>query len=110
MNLRSPLRKADGSVGDADYASIGTVYRDYRVAEPQIAVFVHAALGHAKSVLNIGAGTGSYEPTDREVTPVEPSATMRGRRPVHLPAAVDACAEQLPFPDRFFDAAMGTFT
>src|SRR5262249_16295768 len=55
-------------------------------------------------------GTGSYEPTDRAVTPVEPSATMRGKRPPHLPAAVDARAEQLPFPDKSFDAAMGTFT
>ncbi|HLA64547.1 MAG TPA: methyltransferase domain-containing protein, partial [Rhodothermales bacterium] len=51
-----------------------------------------------------------YEPTDRLVTAVEPSATMRRKRPGHLPAAVDACAERLPFPDRAFDAAMGTFT
>jgi hypothetical protein len=69
MNSRSSPgdapRKADGSVGDADYASIGTVYRDYRVADAQIAAVVHAALGDARSVLNIGAGTGSYEPTDR---------------------------------------------
>jgi hypothetical protein len=103
-------RKADGSAGDADYASIGTVYRDYRVADPRIAAFVHAALGDARKVLNIGAGTGSYEPTDREVTAVEPSATMRERRPAHLPTAIDAYAEKLPFPDRHFDAAMGTFT
>jgi hypothetical protein len=114
MNVRSPLggpsRKVDRSAGDADYASIGTVYRDYRVADPLIATFVHAALGDARTVLNIGAGTGSYEPTDREVTAVEPSATMRDRRPPHLRAAIDAYAEQLPFPDRCFDAAMGTFT
>ena len=103
-------RKADGSMGDADYGSIGTVYRDYRVADPRIAAFVHAALGDARSVLNIGAGTGSYEPTDRLVTPVEPSATMRAKRPVALPKAIDAYAEHLPFADGFFDAAMGTFT
>ena len=103
-------RKADGSAGDADYASIGAVYTNYRIADPRIAAFVHAALGDARTVLNIGAGTGSYEPTDREVTAVEPSATMRARRPVHLPAAIDARAERLPFPDRSFDAAMGTFT
>jgi hypothetical protein len=99
MSFRSPLggpsRKADGSAGDADYASIGTVYRDHRVADPRIAAFVHAALGDAHSVLNIGAGTGSYEPTDRQVTAVEPSATMRERRPPHLGAAIDAYAEQL---------------
>jgi SAM-dependent methyltransferase len=97
-------------VGDADYGPIGAVYRDYRVADPHIAAFVHAALGDARSVLNIGAGTGSYEPSDRQVTAVEPSATMRERRPIELPVAIDAYAEQLPFPDRFFDAAMDTFT
>ncbi len=103
-------RRSDGSAGDADYVSIGTVYRDYRVADPRIAAFVHAALGHARKVLNIGAGTGSYKPTDRDVTPVEPSQTMRERRPTHLPVAIDACAERLPFGDGAFDAAMGTFT
>jgi len=71
---------------------------------------VHAALGDARTVLNIGAGTGSYEPNDRDVTAVEPSLTMRERRSMQLPVAIDACAEQLPFPNRFFDAAMGTFT
>ena len=103
-------RKTDGSAGDADYGSVGGVYRDYRVADPRIAAFVHAALGDARTVLNIGAGTGSYEPTDREVTAVEPAATMRARRPAHLPQAVDAYAERLPFGDGAFDAAMGTFT
>jgi hypothetical protein len=106
----APARKADGSAGDADYGSIGAVYRNYRVADPRIAAVVHAALGDARTVLNIGAGTGSYEPTDRVVTPVEPSATMRARRPPELPVAVDAYAEQLPFADGQFDAAMGTFT
>jgi hypothetical protein len=95
--MNYPSRSIDGSAGDANYASIGTVYRNYRVADHRIAAFVHAA-------------PGSYEPTDRVVTAVEPSATMRQRRPAHLPAAVDACAERLPFPDHSFDAAMGTFT
>jgi SAM-dependent methyltransferase len=108
--MRDPRRKTDGSAGDANYASIGTVYRNYRVADPRIAAFVHAALGNARTVLNVGAGTGSYEPTDRLVTAVEPSATMREKRPAHLPVAVDACAERLPFPDQSFAAAMGTFT
>jgi hypothetical protein len=105
-----PSRKADGSAGDADYAAIGAVYRDYRVADSRIAAFVHAALGNSQTVLNIGAGAGSYEPTDRQVTAVEPSATMREKRPRHLPSAIDAYAEHLPFPDNHFDAAMGTFT
>lgn len=108
--MTGPSRKTDGSAGDADYASIGTVYRNYRIADARIAACVHAALGDAQTVLNIGAGTGSYEPTDRQVTAVEPSATMREGRPRHLPAAVDAYAERLPFPDNHFDAAMGTFT
>ena len=103
-------RKADGSAGDADYGAIGMVYKDYRVADPRIAAMIHAALGDAQTVVNIGAGTGSYEPTDREVTAVEPSATMRARRPAHLPRAVDASAERLPYADGAFDAAMGTFT
>jgi hypothetical protein len=108
--MSDPARKTDGSAGDVDYAFIGTVYRNYRVADPRIAAFVHAALGDARTVLNVGAGTGSYEPTDRLVTAVEPSATMRERRPSHLPPAVDACAEHLPFPDVCFDAAMGAST
>ena len=106
---RNVLSK-DGSAGDADYASIGAVYKDYRVADPRIAAVVHAALGDARTVLNIGAGTGSYEPSDRLVTAVEPSATMRAKRSNLLPLAIDACAESLPFPDRSFDATMGTFT
>lgn len=54
-----PHRKADGSGGDADYGTIGVVYKDHRAADPRIAAFVHAALGDARSVLNVGAGTGS---------------------------------------------------
>lgn len=61
-------------------------------------------------MLNLGAGAGSYEPTDRLVTPVEPSVTMRGQRPAHLPDAVNAYAEHLPFADQAFDAALATFT
>ncbi|MBX3442340.1 MAG: class I SAM-dependent methyltransferase [Planctomyces sp.] len=104
---RSP---AEQSAGDVDYAVIGRTYRNFRVPDPRIAAQVHAALGDARIVLNIGAGAGSYEPTDREVIAVEPSAEMRARRPPELSAAIDACAEDLPFPDRFFDAAMGTLT
>jgi Methyltransferase domain len=61
-------------------------------------------------VLNVGAGAGSYEPSDRQVTPVEPSESMRAQRPAGLAAAVDAAAEDLPFPDGAFDAAMTTFS
>lgn len=100
----------DGSAGDADYALIGDRYADYRRPDPRIAALIDTALGDAASVLNVGAGAGSYEPSDRAVTAVEPSATMRAQRPPHLTTAIDATAEALPFPDRSFDAAMTTFS
>lgn len=100
----------DGSAGDVDYGSAGRRYADYRRPEPMIAAQILRALGDAKRVLNVGAGAGSYEPTDREVVAVEPSATMRAQRPAHLSVAIDAVAEDLPFDDGEFDAAMGTFT
>jgi hypothetical protein len=99
----------DGSAGDADYSEISKVYRGFRNPDPRIADAVTAALGDAATVLNVGAGAGSYEPADREVTAVEPSASMRALRPAHRPA-IDASAENLPFPDNSFDAAMATFT
>lgn len=100
----------DGSAGDVDYGSAGLRYAEYRQPEPAIAAQILRALGDAKRVINIGAGAGSYEPTDREVVAVEPSATMRAQRPAHLTEAIDAVAEDLPFNDNEFDAAMGTFT
>jgi SAM-dependent methyltransferase len=101
---------ADGSAGDADYGAIGREYSRYRRADPRIAARILAALGNARAVLNVGAGAGSYEPTDRDVTAVEPSTSMRAQRPGWLPAAVDATAEALPFADRSFDAVMTTFS
>jgi SAM-dependent methyltransferase len=71
---------------------------------------VHAALGDARTVINVGAGAGSYEPTDRHVVAVEPSAAMRAQRPHHLAPALDATAERLPFDNDVFDAAMATVT
>lgn len=103
-------RHLDGSAGDANYGAIGTNYTRYRQPEPVIAAFIRRALGDAKSLLNVGAGAGSYEPTDLEVTALEPSASMRAQRPPHLSAALDGTAENLPFADDRFDAAMATFT
>jgi SAM-dependent methyltransferase len=103
-------RHIDGSAGDANYGVIGRNYTGYRQAEPEIAARIVAALGPARTVLNVGAGAGSYEPVDRAVTAVEPSAAMRAQRPAHLPPAIDAVAERLPFADQSFDAAMATFT
>ena len=103
-------RHGDGSAGDADYGRIAVGYALYRRPDPRIADAILAALGDARSVLNVGAGAGSYEPVDRRVTAVEPSAAMRAQRPAHLPRAIDAEAGALPFADDSFDASMATFT
>jgi hypothetical protein len=92
------------------YDRIGRSYVATRAEDPRIAAAIHAALGDARTVLNVGAGAGSYEPQDRTVTAVEPSSSMRALRPPHLPPAIDAVAERLPFADRSFDAAMTTFS
>ena len=102
-------RSVDGSAGDADYGRIGPGYTDYRRPDPHIAAAILDALGDSANVLNVGAGAGSYEPTDRSVTAVEPSAAMRAQRPVDRPA-IDATADALPFADDSFDAAMATFS
>jgi SAM-dependent methyltransferase len=103
-------RHSDGSAGDANYGLIGKTYRRYRLPEPAFARAIIAALGDAETVLNVGAGAGSYEPSDRKVTAVEPSATMRAQRPAHLTQAIDAYSEALPFDDKSFDAALASFT
>ncbi|MGY8677240.1 class I SAM-dependent methyltransferase [Bradyrhizobium sp. UFLA05-153] len=109
MQNESP-RHQDGSAGDANYGAIGKGYVNFRRPDPRIASLIGVALGDAQTVLNVGAGAGSYEPKDRTVTPVEPSQSMRDQRPPHLPAAIDAVAENLPFKDASFDAAMSTFS
>jgi hypothetical protein len=98
------------TAGDFDYDAGGSGYAAARRTDPRIAALVHAALGPARSVLNVGAGAGSYEPEDRAVTAVEPSASMRAQRPAHLGPAIDATAEHLPFADASFDAAMAMVT
>ncbi|MFM9918351.1 class I SAM-dependent methyltransferase [Lacisediminihabitans sp. H27-G8] len=103
-------RLADGSAGDADYSRIGPGYALIRQPDPRIAARILDALGDARTVLNVGAGAGSYEPVDREVTAVEPSASMRAQRPEWLTLAIDATSDDLPFPDRSFDASMATVT
>jgi hypothetical protein len=103
-------RANDGSAGDVDYSRFASGYTDYRQPDPRIAALIEAALGDAVTVLNVGAGAGSYEPADRTVTAVEPSASMRAQRPPFRAKAIDATAETLPFEPNSFDAAMSTFS
>lgn len=104
------MRRSDGSSGDADYGAIGHGYRSYRRPEPAFAAAIGGALGAARTVLNVGAGAGSYEPTDRRVLAVEPSATMRAQRPAGLGPVLDAVAGDLPLADDAVDAAMTSFS
>ena len=81
-----------------------------RRTDPRIAARVHRALGDARTVLNVGAGAGSYEPEDRYVLAVEPSPAMRAQRPKNLVHAIHGVAEQLPLDDQSVDAAMALIT
>jgi len=92
------------------YDTIGRSYVATRREEPRLRARIHAALGDARSVLNVGAGAGAYEPHDREVVAVEPSPVMRAQRAPGAARVVDASAEALPFADASFDAAMGVLT
>src|SRR6201991_1457582 len=96
--------------GDFDYEAHGKGYAQQRRTDPRIAAMVHGALGEARTVLNVGAGAGSYEPYDRYVLAVEPSASMRAPRPPHLVPAIQGIAEALPFDDQSVDAAMALVT
>ncbi len=94
----------------AVYDSIGRGYARRRRPDPRIAARVTAALGAARTVLNVGAGAGSYEPAGRAVVAAEPSAVMLAQRPSGAAPAVRARAEALPFADRAFDAVMAVLT
>jgi SAM-dependent methyltransferase len=92
------------------YDRTGVGYAEVRRGDPRIAAQVERGLGDARSVLNVGAGTGSYEPAGREVTAVEPSELMISQRPPGSAPVVKASAERLPFEDDGFDAAMAMIT
>lgn len=91
------------------YDAIGQGYRTYRRADPRLASAITLALGDAATVANIGAGAGSYEPADRAVVAVEPSAVMIGQRRRGAPV-VQASATALPFRDAAFAAALAVLT
>jgi len=92
------------------YDVIGASYYTTRRADPRLEQVIWAALGDSKTVLNVGAGTGAYEPADRCVVAVEPSATMRQARPPGAAPCLTASAESLPFDDASFDAVMAILT
>ncbi|MEU5522798.1 MerR family transcriptional regulator [Streptomyces sp. NPDC047860] len=110
MGIRTTPEDQLRVFGTQLYDTIGSAYPATRRTEPRIAARVWDALGDARTVLNVGAGTGSYEPPDRDVTAVEPSAVMRAQRPAGAAPCVAAAAEKLPFGDQSFDAAMAFST
>lgn len=92
------------------YDTIGVNYSDLRKPDPRIAHMIGRALGPAKTVLNVGAGAGSYEPAGRQVTAIEPSAEMIRQRPASAASVIQGHAENLPFDDNSFDASMAILT
>src|ERR1044071_4650023 len=94
----------------AKYDIIGSNYAALRKPDPRIAGIIASALGSAQTVLNVGAGSGSYEPADRSVTAVEPSREMIRKRGPAAAKAIQAGAGHLPFADRSFDASMAILT
>lgn len=93
-----------------DYERHGGTYSLHRRADPRIAARIHEALGDARTVVNVGAGAGSYEPADRWLLAVEPSEMMRSQRPADSAPVLAAGAERLPFDEDSFDAAMACVT
>lgn len=93
-----------------DYEQQGQTYARFRQPDPRIAQRIQRALSDARTVVNVGAGAGSYEPGDRWVLAVEPSETMRRQRPVGAAPAIAARAEALPLDDDAVDAAMACVT
>jgi SAM-dependent methyltransferase len=92
------------------YERIGVGYANTRREDPRLARLLHAALGDARSVVNVGAGTGLYEPRDRRVIAIEPSGVMAAQRPAGLAPAIRATAGSLPLQDGSVDAAMAVLT
>lgn len=92
------------------YDTIGSGYADIRKPDPHIAAAIRRAIDAADSVVNVGAGTGSYEPLDRYVVAVEPSMTMIAQRSARSTLVVQATAISLPFKNDSFDAALAVLT
>ncbi len=95
---------------DSSYDRLGLGYASTRRPDPRIAAQIHEALGDARSIVNVGAGAGSYEPCDREVLPIEPSERMIAQRPPEHAPAIWGNAESLPLAANSVDAAMACMT
>jgi SAM-dependent methyltransferase len=98
------------SPSDDRYAGVASLYRRFRRPDARIGAALHDALGDARTVVNVGAGTGSYEPRDRMVIAVEPSEAMLAQRDADAAPAVRASALALPFAAEVFDAALAVLT
>ncbi len=110
-SLRSRGRGRDaGEMKLAAYDRIGRGYSSCRRTDPRIAALIDGALGEAQTVLNVGAGAGSYEPSERDVVAAEPSAEMIAQRPPGSAPVLRATAEDLPLDDASFDVAMAVFS
>jgi SAM-dependent methyltransferase len=92
------------------YDAIGRGYAAHRREDPVVVALIEEALADARTVVNVGAGAGSYEPRDRHVIAVEPSDVMAAQRPPELAPAIRASAGALPLRDRSVDAAMAILT
>jgi ubiquinone/menaquinone biosynthesis C-methylase UbiE len=94
----------------ASYDTIGINYSDLRKPDSRIAAMIGQALGPAKTVLNVGAGAGSFEPADRQVTAIEPSIELIRQRGSSAATVIQGHAEDLPFDDNSFDASIAILT
>jgi SAM-dependent methyltransferase len=92
------------------YDTIGRGYTAFRRPDPRIAAQIWSAIGDASRIVNVGAGTGSYEDPDRDIVAVEPSVVMLRQRAAGAAPAIRGAAEALPFPDQSFDVAMAMMT
>lgn len=103
-------RQVSQQQGAPRYDAIGHGYAGTRREDPHLAAAIWAALGDARTVVNVGAGTGSYEPSDRHVIAIEPSDVMAAQRPRDRAPAIKATADRLPLRDNSVDAAMAVLT